>query len=279
MKRYIAYITILISTFTLVSCEPIEDRLDMGGAISAEQLNVTAVPLKINGKNTNKVILNNSSPVLSSWDFGTGTTQKKTDTVLMVVPGESQIIFNGRNPDGSQISSTLKVNVEDMYFPVPPEWGYLTGGSAKEWEWDDTKPGVWGNGGYLASIVPSWWVVPLADIDGQSPKEGAGAKMIFSLRGAKFSKVKSDGTTEEGTFSFNMDSKSVASNGTVWGKGKLTLKGTTILNGISPNEGNAKIYEYDILLLDNKQMVLSHPEPNVGEWGTAWFWMFKTVVD
>lgn len=279
MKRYIAYITILISTFTLISCEPIEDRLDMGGAISAEQLSVTAVPLVINGKNTNKVILNNSSPVLSSWDFGTGTTQKKTDTVLMVVAGENEIIFTGRNPDGSQITSTLKVNVEDMYFPVPPEWGYLTGGSVKEWAWDDTKPAVWGNGGYLASSAPAWWVVPIADIDGQSPKEGAGAKMVFSLRGAKFSKVKSDGTTEEGTFSFNMDSKSVASNGTVWGKGKLTLKGTTILNGISPNEGNAKIYEYDILLLDNKQMVLSHPEPNVAEWGTAWFWMFKTAVD
>lgn len=279
MKRFIAYITILISIFTLVSCEPIEDRLDIGGAISAEQLDVTATPLVVNGKATNKIILNNTSPVLSSWNYGIGTTEKKTDTVLMVVAGESEIIFTGRNPDGSEITKTLKVNVEDMRFPVPPEWGFLTAGSEREWEWDDTKPAVWGNGGYLANYAPGWWTVPLADINGQSPNEGAGAKMIFSLKNAIFTKVKSDGTTEKGTFSFNMDTKKLNSSGAVWAKGTLTLKGTTVLNGISPNEGNAKVYEYDILVLDNKQMVLAHPEPNAGEWGTAWFWMFKTVVD
>ncbi len=107
------------------------------------------------------------------------------------------------------------------------------------------------------------------------PNEGPGAKMIFSLRGATFTKVKSDGTTETGTFSFNMNSKTMDDAGAVWAKGKLTLKGTTILNGISPNEGGIKIYEYDILTLDDEKMVLSHPEPGVGAWGTAWFWVFK----
>ena len=63
MKKYIGYITLLISTFTLVSCESVEDRLDIGGFISAEQLTVTATPLMINGKATNKVIVNNASPV------------------------------------------------------------------------------------------------------------------------------------------------------------------------------------------------------------------------
>jgi len=275
MKRFTAYIMILLSTLALVSCEAVEDRLDIGGFISAEQLDITATPVIVDGKATNKVILNNSSPVLSSWDFGTGKTQKKTDTVLMVVEGENEIIFTGRNPDGSEITKTLTVNVEDMRFPVPPEWGFLTGGTEKEWEWDDTVPAVWGNGGYLGNVAPAWWALPIADIDGQSAKEGAGAKMIFSLRGAKFTKVKSDGTTETGTFSFNMNSKTMDEAGAVWAKGKLTLKGTTILNGISPNEGGIKIYEYDILALDDGKMVLSHPEPGVGAWGTAWFWVFK----
>jgi len=276
MKRFIAYIYILISTFALLSCNAVEDRLDIGGFISADQLDVTATPVIVDGKTTNKIILNNSSPVLSSWDFGTGTTQKKTDTVLMVVAGESEIIFTGRNPDGSEIEKTLKVNVEDMHFPVPPEWGFLTAGSEKEWEWDDSRH-VWGNGGYLSDVAPAWWTLPVADVDGQSPKEGAGAKMIFSLRGAKFTKVKSDGTTETGTFSFDMDNKTL-NKGVVWAKGKLTLKGTTVLNGISPNEGGAKVYEYDILVLDDKQMVLSYPEPEAGEdGGTAWFWMFRAA--
>ena len=193
----------------------------------------------------------------------------------MVVPGESDIVFTGKNPDGSLITKTLKVKVEDMYFPVPPEWGFLTAGTQKEWMWDDTRSSVWGNGAYLGNVAPGWWTVPLADINGQSPKEGAGAKMIFSLRGAKFTKVKSDGTTEKGTFSFNMASKTLLKDGTVWGNGKLTLKGTTVLNGISPNEGGAKVYEYDILLVDGNKLVLSYAEPNGS--GTAWFWMFRSV--
>lgn len=276
MKRFIGYIIILISPLTLINCEPVEDRLSIGDFISSEQLDVTATPLVVEGKATNKIILNNSSPVLSSWDFGTGRTQKKTDTVLMVVAGENEIIFTGRNPDGSEVSKILKVNVEDMRFPVPPEWGFLTAGSEKEWEWDDSGP-VWGNGGYLTDGVPAWWTLPIEDIDDQSPKEGAGAKMILSLRGAKFTKVKSDGTTETGTFSFDMNDKALDNDGNVWGEGKLTLKGTTVLNGISPNENNAKVYEYDILVLNDNQMVLSYPEPNETEGGTAWFWVFRSI--
>jgi len=274
MKRITAYIMILLSTFALVSCEAVEDRLDIGGFISADQLHITATPLIVDGKATNKIILNNSSPVLSSWDFGTGKTQKKTDTVLMVVPGESEIIFTGRNPDGSEISKTLTVNVEDMYFPVPLEWGFLTAGSEKEWEWDDTAPSVWGNGGYLGDLAPAWWTLQIGEINGQSANEGAGAKMILSLRGAQFTKVKSNGTTETGTFSFNMNSKTLKDDGSVWAKGKLTLKGTTVLNGISPNEGNAKVYEYDILTLDDQHMVLAYNTPGGGE---GWFWIFKAA--
>jgi hypothetical protein len=277
MKRFTAYILILLSTIALVSCEAVEDRLDIGGFISADQLDIKATPVVVDGKATNKIILNNSSPVLSSWDFGTGKTQKKTDTVLMVVLGENTIIFTGRNPDGSEISKSLTVNVEDMRFPVPSEWGFLTAGSDKEWGWDDGAPSVWGNGGYLGNAEPAWWTLPIADINGQSPNEGAGAKMIFSLRGAQFTKVKSDGTTETGTFSFNMNNKTMDESGAVWAKGKLTLKGTTVLNGISPNEGGAKVYEYDILALDDNRLVLAYPEPGVGAWGTAWFWVFKAI--
>src|SRR5690606_810247 len=116
---------------------------------------------------------------------------------------------------------------------------------------------------------------PEADIDSQAPGEGTGAKMIFSLRGAKLSKVKSNGQAENGSFSFNMAQKVTLEDGTVWAKGKLTTKGVTVLCGKSPNEGNAPVYEYDILIIDNQQMVLSYPEPGAGPWDTAWFWMFR----
>ncbi len=49
------------------ACEPIEDRMDIGGAITAEQLDITATLVQVGGKNSNKVVLDNRSPVLSSW--------------------------------------------------------------------------------------------------------------------------------------------------------------------------------------------------------------------
>src|SRR5690606_1271438 len=134
------------------------------------------------------------------------------------------------------------------------------------------------NGAYLSNVAPCWWVVPVNDINGQSPGEGAGAKMIFSLRGARFTKVKADGTTETGTFSFNMNSRTITKTGDVWGKGKLTLKGTTVLNGVSPNEGGAKVYEYDILMLDDNSMALAYAAAGAKEADSeAWFWMFRAA--
>lgn len=276
MKRLILY-TALLFTATYMACDPIEDRLDIGGAISADQLAVTATPVVVDGKNSNKVVLNNESPVLSSWDYGVGVTQKKTDTVLLVVTGQNEITFTGLNPDGSKVSKTLSVQVDELTYDVPLEWGYLTGGSEKEWVWDDTQPGVWGNGGYMGNVAPAWWILPVGDIDGQAPGEGAGAKMVFSLNGAKLTKVKSNGETETGSFSFDLTKVTTMENGEVWAKGKLTTNGVTVLCGISPNEGNAPVYEYDILLLDNGQMALSYPEPGAGPWGTAWFWMFRAA--
>lgn len=276
MNRFIVYIIVLITNLALIGCDPMEDRLDIGGAINAEQLDITAIPIVVNGKNTNKVILDNKSPVLSLWDFGVGTSSKKTDTVLLVVTGPNDITFTGRNPDGTEVSKTISVNVDELYFEVPLEWGYLTGGSEKEWAWDDSQPAVWGNGGYLGNSAPAWWTLKIGDINDQAPNEGAGAKMTFSLKGAKFTKERSDGSTETGKFAFDMTKKIVQKDGTVWAKGKLTLSGTTVLCGKSPNEEGAPVYQYDILLLDDGKMVLSYPEPGVTpDGGTAWFWMFK----
>lgn len=259
------------------ACEPIEDRMEMGSAITAEQLQITATPVVVDGKNSNKVVLDNKSPVLSSWDYGVGTTQRKTDTVLLVAEGENEIIFTGLNPNGTKITKTINVTVDELTFDVPLEWGYLTGGSEKEWVWDESQGGVWGNGGYMGNSEPAWWILPIGDIDGQAPGEGVGAKMVFSLRGAQLSKVKSNGDTETGAFSFDMGKTITLDDGSTWAKGKLTTRGVTVLCGISPNEGGAPVYEYDILILDNERMVLSYPEPGVGPWGTAWFWVFKAV--
>lgn len=274
MKKVLRYYVLgVLSLF--MACDPIEDRIEMGGAITADQLDITATPVVVNGRNSNKVVLDNKSPVLSSWDYGVGTTQRKTDTVLLVAEGENEIVFTGLNPNGTKITKALTVNVDELTFEVPLEWGYLTDGSEKEWVWDDTQPAVWGNGGYMGNNAPAWWALPIGDIDGQAPGEGAGAKMVFSLRGARLTKIKSNGETETGSFSFDMTQTITLDDGTVWAKGRLTTRGVTVLCGISPNEGNALVYEYDILVLDNGQMALSYAIPGTTAWGEAWFWMFK----
>ena len=53
----------------------------------------------------NKVVVDNHSPVLSLWDYRTGTTSK-SDTVLLVTNGEHEILFTGLNPDGTRISKS-----------------------------------------------------------------------------------------------------------------------------------------------------------------------------
>ncbi|WP_353128141.1 hypothetical protein [Parapedobacter pyrenivorans] len=279
MKTFIKHCAkwAVLSIMAVSACEPIEDRMEMGGAIAAEQLDITATLIQVDGKNSNKVVLDNRSPVLSSWDFGVGTTQRKTDTVLLVTEGENEIIFTGLNPNGTKVTKTLTVNVDELTFDVPLEWGYLTGGSEKTWVWDDTQPAVWGNGGYLASTKPEWWMLQVKDIEDQAAGEGAGAKMVFSLRGAKLTKVKADGQEAAGGFSFDMSKTIVQDNGTVWAKGKLTTRGVTVLCGKSPDEGSIPVYEYDILLLDDGRMVLSYAPPGTGAWGAAYFWVFRAV--
>lgn len=229
----------------------------------------------MNGKNSNKVILENHSPVLSNWDYGVGATQRQTDTILLVVRGDNKITFTGLNPNGTTITKELTVSVDELSFPVPLEWGYLCGVGEKEWVWDTTQPAVWGNGGYMGSNAPAWWTLQVDAIDGQAAGDGAGASMTFSLQGASLTKNKSDGTKEKGTFSFDITQTIVLEDGTVWAKGKLKTKSVNVLCGISPNEGGTKVYEYDILVINDDQLVLCYPEPGATAWGTAWFWMFK----
>ncbi|WP_437920437.1 hypothetical protein [Sphingobacterium sp. LRF_L2] len=274
--KNLQHITTVFFILLFAGCNPIEDRLELGSAITAEQLNITATSLVVDGKKSNKVILDNKSPVLSTWDYGTGLTQKKTDTVLLVSTGNNEIIFTGLNPDGTKITKTLQVEVDELTFEVPLEWGLLTDGTDKTWVWDTSKPAVWGNGGYLQSTAPAWWTLTASDVDGQAPGEGVGAKMVFSLRGAKLSKIKSTGDTENGTFAFDMTKKITLKDGTNWTIGKLTTKNVTMLCGISPNEGNALVYEYDFMIINEEQMVLSYSASTSTEAGNeSWFWVFR----
>lgn len=270
MNKTIIYISMLLMVL-FAACEPVENRLEMGKPITAEQLNISATPVVVDGKKSNKVVMENHSPVMSSWNYGVGVSQKMTDTVLLVITGDNDIIFTGLNPDGTTITKTLTVNVEELTFPVPEEWGLLCGDGEKEWVWAETAP--WGNGGYLASSGPAWWIVDQEGLEGQVEGEGPNTSMVFSINGASITKNRNDGTSETGSFSFDMSKQKLAGDA-LWAIGQFKTVGTTILCGISPDEGSIPVNTFDILELTENRLVLSYAPAGTGAWGTAYFWVF-----
>lgn len=275
MKKSIIY-SLVILVAAIFACEPIELRDENSSPITADELDISATPVVVNGKNSNKVVLENHSPVNSLWDYGVGTTNRAADTVLLVVTGNTTIKFTGLNPDGTTITKEIQVTVDELSFPVPPEWGYLCGTGEKTWVWDETAGAVWGNGGYKGCAAPCWWTNDKASMDGNDPDYGAEGYMVFSLSGSSLTKSNQSGSNQEaGTFSFDMSKQTIDDGGNVWAKGKLNTKNVTVLAGRQPNHGNAPVYEYDILQLDDDKLYLSWPEPGAGSWGTAWFWMFR----
>ena len=277
MKKSIIFSSLILS-IAFIACEPVENRDTMGGAITADQLKVSATPVVVNGKNSNKVVLTNNSPVLSTWDYGLSISKRQSDTVLLVVPGTTAITFSGLNPDGSIITKDLQVKVDELTFPVAPQWGYLCGTGQKTWVWDETVSSPFGNGSYLGNTAPGWWALKVGELDGQAAGEGSGASMIFSTTGASLTKNYSNATpAKKGKFAFDMSQKTLDGNGAVWANGVLTTNGVTVLCGISINEAKANIYSYDILALDNNKLVLSYHKTGTGNGGEAWFWIFKSA--
>ncbi|MDH6304493.1 hypothetical protein M2459_001226 [Parabacteroides sp. PF5-5] len=278
MNKSIIY-SLLIGLVLFVACDPVESRDEMTGAITAEQLNVTATPLVVDGVRSNKIILENHSPVLSHWDYGMGATSKAYDEVLVSAVGDMVVTFTGRNGDGTTITKELPINVEAIVFEVVGMDKFIGDGS-KTWVWDEWTnerdfggPGVYpyGIGGSVADKSPAWWGLLHGSFDESD------ATMTFALDGgAVFTKTLGDGTKQKGTFSFNMNKKIED-----WSQGILTLKGATIPHPQSMNGGGGDATEFYILVLEDDQLVLSTVTGNeILEDVTPWshevnIWMFR----
>lgn len=273
MKKNFIYLLWVLGGI-LASCEPIENRDSIGNSITAEQLNISATSLIVDGKRSNKIVLENHSPVLSFWDYGTGNTRKQSDSILMVIPGDHEIVFTGYNPDGSAITKTLNVTVDELTFDVPPQYGLLCGTGTKTWMWRTTSS-TFGNGGYLSDKGPAWWALTVKDLSSVAPEgEMIGSSFTLTLSGSKMVKDKSDGTSIEGKFELDLTQKlNQAGSTSLWSMGKLKTT-VSVPCGILPNHGKREVMEYDIVQLEENKLVLACPEPGAGAWGTCWFWVF-----
>jgi hypothetical protein len=273
MKKRILYLMGGV-VFVFGACTPIEDRQEAGAVVPASDFKYT---ITNDPTNDYKVILDNKTPeVMFSWDYGWGVTRKQHDTVYMLVPGSYTVKITATTAGG--IVTDEKPVIVTMADPdafKEPEWQYLTNFAAgKTWVWDDTQSAPWGNGGYRGCTAPCWWAVSKSDLDGR----GVGSdEMTFDLNGGRNLTLTAASTptsyagVTKGTYDLNF---TVSRAG--WDVGQLTTTNVTVINGIYVNNANKIVEDFYILKLTNSQLVLSAPEPGVtGDWGTAWFWMFK----
>lgn len=152
-------------------------------------------------------------------------------------------------------------------------FGDGNGGFTKfKYTWDtDAADGVWGNGGYMESTGPSWWIVSASDITTQATDKGLAKDGIdgwFTMQLGGNGVVTSRGET--GAVSVTSEKKKDG-----WDIGTMTFSGTIPLMGILVNNNNQRQYVYQILKATDTALRLCAPEPGAGDWGTAWFWNFK----
>ena len=271
MKKRLLYLVGGL-VFLVGSCVPIEDRQEAGPVVPATDFNYT-----ITNDATNDYILyleNKTPGVLFSWDYAWGVTRKQHDTIKMLVPGTYTVKITATTA-GGLVTTTKDITVTKSNPSAfqEPEWAMLTNMTVgKTWIWDDTKPAPWGNGGFKGCNAPCWWAVSKSDLNGR----GVGAdEMKFDLNGGRnltltAASVPSAGVIK-GTFDLKMGEILLPG----WDVGKLTTTNTTIINGILVNNGNARAESFYVLKITNTELVLCAPEPGAGDWGTAWFWMFK----
>lgn len=274
MRNYLFHICLLIGGL-FTSCEPITDRMEMGPVTDESELKIEVYTTTEGG---NQVVMSNETPQVGSfWDYIVSTSVRQRDTVLLPFLGEQVITFTGLCVGGT-VSTTRIVNIQKIDHELAPEWAFLAGTEkeGKTWVWDEEGL-IWGNGGYLYDIAPMWGGLSVDDMQRDFPADLT-QSITFDLNGGpNFTRKAADGTViEKSNFSLDL-SRSIPNgyNTAEWSTALLKISDATVMHGISPNEGNASVHQFEVMLLDKDHLVLAYPEPGISPGGTCWYWKFK----
>lgn len=286
--------SLAIFMLLIASCTPIDEKSSLGPLLTASDIHLDVHNIT---SGSNKIVMINNTPnVGGMWYYGINTSIQQKDTIMLPFLGNTTIYFYATTAGGI-VKDSVIVNVTKIDYPTAPQWEYLAGSgtSGKTWVWatDVLPPSKYPNfpsgqcfgpGGYLASEfeAPNWSTHGLSDLT----KWGvANDQMIFDLNGgANYTLVTGNTSvgglpagTYHGTFSFDMSKTLVGDNPpNLWSIGQLTLTGATVSKGFNADNNNALIYTYDILMLNDDEMILASPDPEAASaWDTAWFWIFK----
>ena len=260
----------------LVACDPACQEFDMDATLTAEQLTSALTIVPRNAGNNNLTFVTSPAQYIKVYDAETDEmVASGTMPTFQVVPParEVSLYVTTVGQDGSIVKSSAKSLQVSEFTDLPAIYNDLFGDgaggfTAHTWVWNDAVK-CWGNGGYLEHTAPNWWTNDINQTDQEAIKrgllqDGKDGWMKLGLSGVEMSRG------DKGSIKVNENKVKPG-----WDIGQMNFKGTYPLLGIQPNGGNAPQYEYHILQADGTNLTLCAPEPGAGDWGTAWFWVFK----
>lgn len=260
----------------LASCNPIDDRDSLGqkATLSQIKLTVTHTTSNTSGKLGNEFIVTNLTPQYGGqWDLLVKKSNNVTDTVALPFLGKFTFVYYATTA-GGVIMDSIPIQVDTIDRPTNPIFNFISGGgTGRTWVWGINNPEstnhiVWGVGpnNDANNAGPVWWGVP-HDATFKSQSIDSLGTMTFDLiGGANYTKVE-NGVTSHGNFAISGTGKSPVSIGQITFTG-----GTTILRGISQNDGQIIVYQFDIVKSNDNELELGYPDHNAGE---SWYWVFK----
>ena len=260
----------------LVACDPACQEFDMDATLTAEQLTSALTIVPRNAGNNNLTFVTSPAQYIKVYDAETDEmVASGMMPTFQVVPPAREVSFyvTTVGQDGSIVKSSAKSLQVSEFTDLPAIYNDLFGDgaggfTAHTWVWNDAVK-CWGNGGYLEHTAPNWWTNDINQTDQEAIKrgllqDGKDGWMKLGLSGVEMSRG------DKGSIKVNENKVKPG-----WDIGQMNFKGIYPLLGIQPNGGNAPQYEYHILQADGTNLTLCAPEPGAGDWGTAWFWVFK----
>jgi hypothetical protein len=278
----------IIAAFVLISffpaCEPIVEKANVGEIVQNEsELKVTIGALSGENGYLYKVQARCESPVTCQWTDGINTSTRNDGEFAFTFSGDQILTLTALTADGRILTKDFAVTGVKAP-PAPPVYTYLFGNTAvanasKTWVWSTNWNAP--DGGPVGPIIMSggepssgrdYWGWNPNDLSAQCiengyPDEGAGAKMVLTLRGKKIVKYSPTGTiVGQGSINFDMTPSSIYGS-----LGTLTFAGTNILYPYDRN-GNVPwtFNTFTITYLDDDHLVLWTKSSNGG-----WYYVFN----
>ena len=265
-----------VAMVLLASCNSIDDRDSLGpkAALSQIKITVTHTTNNASGKLGNQFIVKNLTPEFAGqWNLLVKKSNNLTDTVSLPFLGKFAFVYYATT-DGGVVNDSVFIQVDTIDRPANPLFNLISGGgSGRTWVWGLNSPetsnhNVWGVGpeNDPNNAGPVWWGAPHEATFKSQSIDSLGTMTFDLIGGGNFTKVE-NGVTSKGNFAISSKGKDTLAIG------QITFTGTTILRGISQNDGQIVVYQFDILKCNDNELKLGFPI--ISQSGNTWYWIFK----